>query len=167
MKNRYSKNLFCSTGTIVALCVAIGFSFSSTAYAEVSADDILGRYWLPNRSGEVELYRQGELYFGRVVAFQEPDAMDRNNRDPQLRERPIVGMEMLTKFRFSPGDARWVEGTIYDGNSGRTYACELWFKDGNREVLWARGFIGISFFGHTEPLERVSPEPRDGAPLGI
>lgn len=159
MKRKFARKMSLGAGALVAMEIVLGLSLSTLARAEVRADEVLGRYWLPNRVGQVELYRQDQRYYGRVVAFESPDARDKNNRDPNLRERPIIGMDMFSDFHFAPSNSRWVNGTVYDGGSGRTYSCSLWFEGANRDVLWARGFIGISIFGRTERFERVRAAP--------
>ena len=47
-------------------------------------------------------------------------------------------------------------GTIYDGDSGKTYNCTLWFENGDTAQLSARGYVGISLFGRTEVFTRVT-----------
>jgi len=52
------------------------------------------------------------------------DGTDRNNPDPSLRTRKLVGMLMLTGFR-PEGLDRWTGGTIYDPRTGKTYASKI------------------------------------------
>jgi uncharacterized protein (DUF2147 family) len=101
-------------------------------------DDVLGKYWTPKKDGQLVVYREGDQYFGRLVAFDVAGQLDEKNPDETLRSRPIVGVD------------------IYDAKSGKTYKCHLWFEDDNTGELWARGFIGLSLFGRTERFIRVS-----------
>ena len=136
----------------LTLCLLL---MTSTAIAESSGDRILGRFWLPEKDGQLEIYRQGAKYFGRVVSYDVAGQLDEKNPAPDLRERPIVGVDLLSGFRFDD-EARWIDGTIYDAKSGKTYKCRLWFEDDDSDALWARGYIGISLLGRTELFERVS-----------
>ena len=128
----------------------------STAIADSYGDRVLGRFWLPEKDGQVEIYRQGDKYFGRIVSYDVAGQLDEKNPDPDLRKRPIVGIDLLADFRYDEEGARWFDGTIYDAKSGKTYKCRLWFEDDDSGALWARGYIGISLLGRTELFQRVS-----------
>jgi uncharacterized protein (DUF2147 family) len=50
--------------------------------------------------------------------------LDAANPDPALRRRPLVGVAMISGFRRAePG--RWVDGRIYDPDSGKTYKSKM------------------------------------------
>ena len=134
---------------ISALLLAV-----TAAHAEPLANDVAGRYWLPDRDGQIEIALRDGRYFGTVVAYDEPDQLDELNPDPQLQARTILGLDLFESFRFD-GEERWVGGTIYDARSGSTYDCEMWFEGSDRSLLWARGYVGIPLFGRTESFERV------------
>ena len=139
--------------------VALLFLLLVASIAHAGADDVLGRYWLPDRDGQVEIYQKDGLFYGRVVAYDVADQKDENNPDPALRERPFVGIDMFEHFRFDAGDEEWIDGEIYDANSGNTYDCKMWFEPGEPDVLVARGFIGFAVFGRTERFARVADAP--------
>ncbi len=131
-----------------ALAPAVGWAGES---------DVLGRYWLPDRDGQFEIYRQGGRFFGRVVAYDVEGQLDEKNPEPALRSRPFVGIDMFQSFRFEPDSGRWVDGSIYDASSGTTYDAYLWFEEDRPDVLLGRGFVGFSLLGRTERFERVGP----------
>jgi uncharacterized protein (DUF2147 family) len=60
-------------------------------------------------------------------------------------------MEFLSDFVFD-GDDEWVDGKVYDPESGNTYSCKMWLEDGNLKL---KGYVGISLIGRTETLEKV------------
>lgn len=74
---------------------------------------------------------------------------DDNNPDPALRDRPLLGMELLSEYRWT--GKRW-EGKIYDPASGNTYSSRM-EPDGER--LKMRGYIGVPMLGRTQFFERV------------
>jgi len=137
---------------LLALCLALCFS---TVAAAPQSDTLLGRYWLPEKDGQLEIYRQGDRYSGRVISYDVAGQLDEKNPQPEMRSRPIVGVDLLSGFRFAENSGRWEDGTIYDAKSGKTYQCRLWFDDDDFGVLWARGYIGISIFGRTEQFVRI------------
>jgi hypothetical protein len=58
-------------------------------------DDVLGKYWTPKKDGQLVVYREGDQYFGRLVAFDVAGQLDEKNPDETLRSRPIVGVDLL------------------------------------------------------------------------
>lgn len=76
---------------------------------------------------------------------------DVKNPDPELRDRPLIGLDLFNGFTYD-GDGAWSGGSIYDPNSGKTYRCKLQLVDNN--TLKVRGFIGISLLGRTEMWKR-------------
>lgn len=138
--------------------VVLLFVFASASWARADANEVLGRYWLPDRDGQFEIYEQGGRYFGRVVAYDELEQLDENNADESLRSRRFLGIDMFTNFRFDADENQWVDGQIYDGTNGKTYDCYMWFEDGEPNVLVARGFIGFSLFGRNESFARVASQ---------
>jgi uncharacterized protein (DUF2147 family) len=129
--------------------------FTSGVSAGGDSDRILGTYWLPEKDGKLEVYETGGRFFGRITAYDVVGQTDEKNPDKKLRDRPIIGVNLLTNFAYDIDSDRWMDGTIYDAKSGKTYKCRVWFEDGDKSVLWARGFIGFSLLGRTEKFERV------------
>ena len=103
-------------------------------------------------SSHVEIYACGDLLCGRIQALDEPldeagkPKTDKNNPDPALRERPIIGMDLIAGFSRK-SETVWDGGTIYDPRDGKTYQCKMTLrKDGTLKV---RGYVGLSLFGKT------------------
>lgn len=127
-------------------------------------DAIVGTWTTAEGKSQVEIYKQDGLYHGRIVALKEPlyptdpghkdylpdragqPKVDRHNPDESLRDRPIIGMNLMTGFKHDGGD-EWSGGTIYDPESGKTYKCKLTLAA--PAELRVRGFVGVSLFGRT------------------
>ena len=87
-----------------------------------------------------------------VIAGTPDDRPDRSrfddkNPDPELRSRELLELELFSGFHFD-GDDRWVKGTIYDANSGKTYRCIITVINENK--IKVRGYIGVPLLGRTE-----------------
>ena len=74
---------------------------SAPALADPSA---LGVWATEEEKSHVEIYTCGEQLCGRIIWLNEPlneagtEKLDINNEDESMRERPIVGLEILTSF---------------------------------------------------------------------
>lgn len=77
--------------------------------------------------------------------------VDLNNPDPALRNRPMLGLQIMEGFTAT-GNDRWENGIIYDPDNGKTYRGKLHLVSPNKLEL--RGYIGISLFGSTYVLTR-------------
>lgn len=139
------------------LSFLIVLTLSTASVFAQKKDDVLGK-WL-NASGEahIEIYKKGDQFFGKLSWLKEPNEAngkpktDQKNPNETLRNRPILGLEILKNFVFDEG--KWIDGTIYDPKSGKTYSCKISLKDANQ--LNIRGFIGLSLIGRTEVFKRV------------
>lgn len=132
------------------------FVLSVQVFAQ-KKDDILGKWLNPSGEGQIEIYKRGDKFFGKLAWIKEPNdergkpKTDEKNPTESLRNKPLSGLEILKNFVFD--DGKWIDGTIYDPKSGKTYSCKISLKDANQ--LSIRGFIGVSLIGRTEVFKRV------------
>lgn len=129
------------------------------APAQNKADDIIG-IWLTGgkEPAKIQVYKSGEKFYGKIIWLKNPaengkQRVDANNPDITKRSNPIIGLLMLTGFKFD-GDDEWKGGDIYDPESGKTYNSYMYLKDKN--TLKVRGYVGISLFGRTETWTRTN-----------
>jgi uncharacterized protein (DUF2147 family) len=116
-------------------------------------DQILGTYWSPKKDGQIIIYKEKEKYFGKISPNFGKPSKDTKNPDPKLRNRDMQGLVILTNFKYQ--DNKWVDGQIYDPDSGKTYSCTIFFDKNDTQHLNIRGYIGISLFGRNEIFERI------------
>lgn len=138
--------------SLILLLTAISFAgFSQTS------DAIVGE-WI-NSSGEahIEIFKKSNKFFGKIVSLKEPKddkgniKTDFKNPSENLRKRPILGLELLNNFVYDNG--KWVDGTIYDPKTGKTYSCNLSIKSNGD--LNVRGYVGISLIGRSDTWKRA------------
>ncbi|MEL7128127.1 MAG: DUF2147 domain-containing protein [Pseudomonadota bacterium] len=67
-----------------------------------------------------------------------PTDKDVNNPDAALRDRPLIGLQML--WGFSRRNDRWRRGRIYDPEAGKTYGSGIRLTDEGE--LAVKGCIG-------------------------
>lgn len=97
---------------------------------------------------------------GRIVWLELPNdkqgrpKTDRRNTDAAQRDRPILGMPLLSDFVPDPDRAdRWVEGRIYNPEDGEIYRSTMTLSaNGTLEV---RGYVGVPLLGKSQVWRRV------------
>ena len=114
-------------------------------------DAVIGEWYTAEGTSVVEIFKCADLYCGKIVWLKNPkndegkDKVDVKNPDETRRNRKIMGLEILSGFKYKD-DNRWEDGKIYDPKTGKTYSCKMQI-DGND--LKIRGYIGFSLFGRT------------------
>lgn len=124
-----------------------------TPMCSVAQQQILGRWWSPKKDGQIEVYQQGDRYYGKIVWGTNP-RQDTKNPNPALRQRDLMGVVLFSDFKYDASDEEWIDGKIYDPDSGKTYDCKMWLSD-NGQTLKVRGYLGVALLGRTEKFERV------------
>jgi uncharacterized protein (DUF2147 family) len=125
--------------------------------AAKAQDKVEGLWYNAEKTGKIEIKREADGKFnGKVVWLKEPlkdgkPKLDELNTDEKLRARPRLGLPVLNGF-VKDGDNKYVDGTIYDPQNGKTYSCKMTLKG---KTLDIRGYIGISLFGRTTTWTRV------------
>ena len=72
--------------------------------------------WRTEKGWLVKLFRCGGAYCGKVVGGT--TMVDKNNPDPKLRQRKVVGIRLLWGLKESGGV--W-KGKLYNPKDGKTY----------------------------------------------
>jgi uncharacterized protein (DUF2147 family) len=107
-----------------------------------AAAPVTGRWVTQSKDGVVEIYECGATICGKLAKFlvTPPNGAgqkDINNPDKALRNRTLLGMNILTGFK---ADGNEWKGKIYDPKSGKTYRSVVYKgKSGN---LVVKGCIG-------------------------
>ena len=151
------------------LVVVMIVLFAALSAMAGDGDAIVG-VWATDPEGEggqahIEISAVGDEYSGKIVWLEEPlytaddedgevgePKIDKNNPDPALQTRPIMGLQLMEGFKYD-GKGTWKKGTIYDPDNGKTYKCKV--RLGDDGVLNVRGYIGVSIIGRTSLWTRV------------
>ncbi len=110
--------------------------------AAAFAQDVIGKWKLDDGSAIVEVYKNGDAYNGKIVWLEEPNgpdgkpAVDRNNPDKALRNRQLIGLNMLNGLKKDKDE--YSGGSIYDPGNGKTYNCSMKVEG---DVLHVRGSL--------------------------
>jgi len=122
-----------------------------------NSDSIIGIWLNADSDAKIEIYKQNNKYYGKIVWLKDPfnekgkPQTDENNPDQKFQNRHIMGLLILRDLVYG-GNQAWVNGKIYDPESGNDYSCKMILRHNN--TLKLRGYIGFSLFGRTEVWTR-------------
>jgi uncharacterized protein (DUF2147 family) len=158
-----------------ALVVAAAAGLALAAGAiDAQAGGSLDGLWMDS-DGEVilEVTPCGDARCGRVVWLKQPlgpDGLpltDYRNSDPQLRSRPVCGLEVVSGFK-KQSDGSWGGGSVYVSDQGTSYSGVATVLSPTQVEV--TGYIGLPIFGASEvwtkvstPVERCSNGAREPA----
>ena len=105
----------------------------------------------------VEITERDGLLYGTVVELFRLPEEDQDpycdKCDDDRKDKRVLGMEIVRDMSFDK-EWQWEDGTICDPKKGSVYDCEMWFEDGNMDVLKVRGYILFLF--RTQEWYRVT-----------
>lgn len=133
--------------------------FANTILAQTkSADDVIGLWFTEKAKSLVKVYKKDNKYYGKIIWLKTPlneegkEKVDTKNPDEKLKSNPIKGLNFMLDFSFDKNDEEWVDGKVYDPESGKTYSGIL--KMPSKDIIELRGYIGISLIGRTSTWVR-------------
>ena len=149
-------NAFRLTILLLVACL----SLTSLTTTTDDPDAIVGKWLSSKKRNQVQIYKQGNKYYGKLVWMVEPNdpnthkaKVDKENPNENLRSRPLMNMLLLTNLTYK-GNNLWDGGEIYNPEDGKTYSCDVSIKDANSLNL--HGYVmGIGFLGKTRTWTRV------------
>jgi uncharacterized protein (DUF2147 family) len=138
----------------LSLCVLL-IALPLYPAAAPDPDAIIGTWVVAEKDAHIEIYRQGDVYFGRISWLRGQDGGKPSGAGPapeaMMHETPRVGLIIVRNFRFD-GKA-WKAGTLYDPTDGKSYRGIITLP--GKDELHVRGYLGISLFGRTTVWHRV------------
>ncbi len=139
----------------------VSFLFgNNVVQAQSSADEILGTWMVPEKDAKIKIYKEGNQYFGKIIWIAEPNNSDGtprkdiHNVDASLRDQTIDGLVVMQNFKYDADDKEWIDGTLYNSRSGKTYSGYLKLqKNGS---LFLKGYVmGMRWMGKSNVWTRV------------
>ncbi len=124
--------------------VAVAMSLTQVGYAATPQDGIVGTWLTEDGGSKVDVVASKAAdgttsYSGRVSWLKDPvrdgkPLVDANNDDAALRDRPILGLEILSGFRAT-GAGAWTGGMLYSPRRGESFPAEIsLLPDGSLEL---------------------------------
>ena len=107
--------------TILLLMIVAGSAFAQ------KADDIIGKYHLPNKL-DIEIYKKNGKYYGKIIAlngYEDGQTSDSKNPDEAKQNKLLLGMEIIKGLEFDSETKEWVNGTMYGPEKGMTFNLDI------------------------------------------
>lgn len=134
------------------------YAFASIAQ---ETDKIVGVWWNEEKTTKIEVEKKDGKYIGTIIymipeKYENGEApKDDENPDPALRERSLIGLQILDGFVYNADKKEWKDGSIYDPKSGKTYDCYGWLE--SDDLLKLKGFVaGIRWMGKSSEWYRTT-----------
>ena len=100
--------------TIFLILISSSFSFAQ------KADDIIGKYHLPNKL-DLEIYKTNGKYSGKIIAlngYENGQTTDIKNPEKSKRNNPLLGMILIKDLEYDQKEKQWVNGSMYGPEKG-------------------------------------------------
>ena len=124
--------------------ISIVIFMTSFTFAQ-QADEIIGRYHLPNDL-DVEIFKESGKYFGKIIAlngFEDGQTRDVNNPEESRQNDALVGKVIIENLEYDKAKKQWLNGSMYGPEKGMVFnlkITEMREKEievvGSKFVLW-------------------------------
>ncbi len=135
------------------------FSLLSTiCVAQTAPDAILGKWMTISGNCMVEVYKQKEEFKAKVLWFKATKKpmnkwTDDKNSNVALRNRKLLGMDVVSGLRYDSDEKQWVDGVIYDATTGKEWNSIVWLTKDN--FLKVKGYWLFKFLSETKTFKRA------------
>lgn len=141
----------------ITLMLLFCFSTAVAQNRPTPADDICGTYYVESPVSDdavkIQIYRaKNGKYQGRFVWLSNPNnpdgtpRTDINNPDPKKRSR--TSDQIVAVWGLTYEDGEWVDGSIYDPTSGKTYGIKGKRIKGSHDIemryYWKKPIMGLN-----------------------
>ncbi len=138
------------------------FLFFATCISSTSwvSTDLSGTWMNADKDAHIKIYPSYGKFYGQVVWMKQPNdsitgkpQLDKFNKDPKLRSRPVMNMVIIRDLAFDTKDQEWTGGTIYNPKGGDSY--DLYCKLIDKNTLEVHFYMTLPTLGKTFQWTRV------------
>jgi uncharacterized protein (DUF2147 family) len=140
--------------------VLLVFLFSFRPQGSAPAEDaILGVWITENNEAKVLIERTQGKYHGKILSLAVPynsnglPKRDFRNKDPRLRERALIGIDVISGLHYNETKKRWEGGKVYIPKLGQEANCILELE--SSRILEVRGYLASPIVSHTQRWMRA------------
>lgn len=133
------------------LTVIILFFSTSVIFAQ-QADDVIGKYRLPNNL-DVEIFKENNKYSGKIIAlngYENGETKDFKNPDKLKRNELLLGKVIIENLEFDSDEKQWINGSMYGPEKGMVFNLKITeIRDNEIEI------VGSKFFFHKTLIWKI------------
>ncbi len=126
---------------ILAVIILI---FSTSVIFAQQADDVIGKYRLPNKL-DIEIFKKNNKYLGKIIAlngYENGTKNDFKNPDKSKRNDPLIGKVIIENLEFDSEEKEWVNGSMYGPEKGMLFKLKVTeIKQNEIEVVGSKYFF--------------------------
>jgi len=123
-----------NTFLIIIMLISV-FTFAQ------KADDIIGKYHLPNKL-DVEIVKYNGKYYGKIIAlngYEDGQIKDIKNPDKSKQNELLVGKLILKNLEFDEAKKEWINGEMYGPEKGMVFNLKVTeMRDKEIEVIGSK-----------------------------
>lgn len=144
----------------IVLSLIICFYSTGNCFSVAYSDQILGKWMSTNETLKVEVFKTGSEYKAKVIWFDDSDdrskpmesRTDEHNPNKALRNRKLIGLEVVNNLKFNPHTKQWHHGLIYDANTGKEWSSTVSLQKNG--LLKVKGYWRFEFIGRSMTFKR-------------
>ncbi len=125
------------------LFLLLSFAFSAFTFAQ-QADDIIGKYHLPNDL-DIEIFKVDDnIYNGKIIAlnnYQNGETKDIKNPNKSKQNDSLLGKIIIKGLKFNSQEKEWEDGQMYGPDKGMTVNLEVTEYKENEITIVGSKFI--------------------------
>ena len=127
--------------------------------SENPSERICGRWETVENNLIIQVYMQDNNFKAKIVWFKDTGGLkmdcckDVHNPNPDLQNRRILGMNVLTDLKYQTDTRSWENGMIYDAQHGRDWNAAIYLDDSG--LLKVKGYWHVKFIGKTLTFKKV------------
>ena len=99
------------------------FLISSSFLFSQKANDLIGKYRLPNKL-DVEIFEDNGKYLGKIIAlngYEDGQTTDFKNPEKSKQNTPLLGMIIIKDLEYDDDEKEWVNGNMYGPEKGMVF----------------------------------------------
>ena len=143
---------------LLMACLLLMFTVT-TASCQVKEDKICGNWITKEKNLVVKVFKRAGNLKAKILWFKGEgnkdmdEYKDASNPNPSLRNRKLVGLEIVEGLIYKPETESWENGKIYDPYNGRFWDSAAYItKEG---LLKVTGYWKFKWIGKTLTFDKL------------
>lgn len=120
---------------------------------------ICGKWENKEKTLRIQIYMVKNDFRAKIIWFSDTEGKpmsywkDKRNPNPALRNRTILGMEILRGLKYNDEEKTWENGMVYDSKHGKEWNASAYID--KKGLLRVRGYWHFKFIGKTMTFHRI------------